>query len=195
MANRPYEFLDDIGTLEFYTVGSDAAEGLFTNRILSSLPSDSVDDDHLLAASTTLSIVQDLLNRLRTMNSTLDDVRTRVIPGMITQIGLDRLTHLRIEFVTGNIRTEVPDPQSDVLYMQHDNEDDDTWALYVYTAPTDGSGGGQKNWLCVGEYILTLNNYWSKTTDVEEIASLVFDFISDERIKQAAYSAYGRVRA
>ena len=70
------------------------------------------------------------------------------------------LTHLTINVVTGDINTLVTEPNTDVLYLQRDSEEDRTWMIYMYSETI--------GWINVGDTEVDLSNYWTKD-DIEEM--------------------------
>jgi hypothetical protein len=69
------------------------------------------------------------------------------------QNGIAGVTHLTFQTVIGKIDT-VDDPQGDVMYLQKDDEADQTWVLYIYRNDA---------WVAIGDTSIDLVNYWSKS--------------------------------
>lgn len=103
---------------------------------------------------------------------------------------VNSLTHLTIETVTGDIST-VADPQTDVMYLQRDDESDTTWMMYIYQAPAvEGEAG---SWINIGDTEVDLSNYWSKD-NIEEMKEALgihdAEAISDDQIVAAVEAAF-----
>ena len=122
-----------------------------------------------------------------TQDNKLTDIETGISELSEVVAGL---THLTIDVVTGDIST-VTDPQTDVLYLQRDDETDKTWMLYIYRAPAvEGEAG---TWINVGDTEVDLSNYWSKddTEAMREVLAMHnVEAVSEDAIASAIEKAF-----
>lgn len=80
------------------------------------------------------------------------------------------------EPVTGSIES-VTEPSTRTLYLQRDDEEDQTWVMYLWI---DGK------WVAIGDTTLDLVNYWSKSdADVAELRQNILDTTGIDLIKGA----------
>ena len=184
-----YQFLDEAGVNKLAEALLGKVNVRIGERIVTAVSATSNDKQVASAKA-----VYDLIAALQTADTTLDGrvtanetaigVNTQAIADINTAQGVqdgkisdletdlgtleakvDGLTHLTLETVIGDIST-VTDPQTDVMYLQKDNESDKTWMLYIYQAPaTDGEAG---TWINVGDTEVDLSNYWTKD-DADEM--------------------------
>ena len=59
----------------------------------------------------------------------------------------------------------VENPSSTTIYLQKDDDTDETWTMYLYV---DGS------WVSIGSTDIDLSNYWGRD-DIEEMRNLILD--------------------
>lgn len=61
--------------------------------------------------------------------------------------------------------TSVENPSSTTIYLQKDDENDDTWEMYLYV---------DESWVSIGSTNIDLTNYWSRA-DIEEMRNVLLD--------------------
>ena len=66
--------------------------------------------------------------------------------------------------VVGPIES-VSDPTGTTIYLQKDDESDETWSMYLYVDDA---------WVSIGSTDIDLSNYWSRS-DVEEMRNVILD--------------------
>ena len=178
----PFEYLDDAGTQAFSSVMEELLDGEFTNIIITTENHDEVEptDENTFSAAYILSIFMALWELIASIRSRLDYI-------LETDLAIDNLDpyrHLHIQLVTGNIEEQVPVTDPDVLYFQHDDEEDDTWNLCV---------NGGTGWMIVGETKDILENYWSKDVTPAEIGMQIIPVLDDETIMRKVETQFRRV--
>lgn len=144
-------------------------------------------EEHDAQLSNNGDAIAEIVEGQVTQNEKIDELETNLQTLVDT---VNSLTHLTIETVTGDISTVV-DPQTDVMYLQRDNEEDKTWMMYIYQAPAvDGEEG---NWINIGDTEVDLSNYWSKD-NIEEMREALgihdVEPITDEQITAAVDAAF-----
>lgn len=204
MAVNKLTFVDETGVQQLSTYLLQSANTRIKERILTSINDAAyTDDKRVLAAKTILEVIgkstdtkeqntlYGLIKKLTEEIGTSADLQTSAtVYGAIAKAKADvmatisGLTHLTYKTVTGEIDDQVPSPETDVIYLQQDSEEDTTWNLYVWN-DTD------EEWICVGDTSLTLSNYWSKSeTDVNELQAKIMGKIDDATIKAKVTAAF-----
>lgn len=184
MQNSIYQFLDDLGTQEFINVLMEVSETILQDKILTDVD-DVTSEDQMLSSKTVLDLIDAIKEIISNLNSELDNVQGVIadIPTWVSTEYPSALNTLEIEFVTGSIEDKIPDPKSNVLYFQHDDESDNTWVLYIYNG----------EWKRIGETKYELLNYWSKDElddFVEKFYQESIDLLTDDEIKMKTKKAY-----
>lgn len=183
MAIPKYQFLSDAGIKPLATALLDKANIRIDGRIVTNVDGTST-DNRMPSAKTLYDIIHvlqikdgELSGRTDTNNGTLTNHDNRLDTledGQVTQDGrmdnaetgianltatVNALTHLTIKVVTGAIESE-PNPSTDILYFQRDDESDTSWMLYVYTGT---------EWITINtdvtEVETDLTGYWNKNTE------------------------------
>lgn len=183
MAGEVYQFLDDLGTREFINVVMEVIGENFDNKVVDSIGS-SAESDKMPSAASVLTLINELNNLIESLCNSVDDANNSVEELSIEAI--NTLSKLNIEMVTGNIEEEVSDPHDNILYFQHDNEEDSTWVIYIY----------KDKWISVGETKYDLLKYWKKDdidTLRERFYELSIEMLTDDEIKSIVSSAYRKV--
>lgn len=83
---------------------------------------------------------------------------------------ISRMSHIKFKTHTGSIDA-VTEPNSSYIYLQHDDESDTTWMMYVYDADL--------GWINIGDTEVDLSNYWSRDPQDVEALKLALG-IADE---------------
>ena len=191
MSNNVYQFLDDLGTQEFIDVVKEIAEENLEKSICTDIDSESTDNE-MPSAKSVLSLIDQVINVINNTTGEISDVRKSLQDACgycgITVAGIGAsniMEHLKFSFITGDINILVTNPDSSILYFQHDSEDDNTWTMYIY----------KDKWLVVGETKYDLLNYWSKDNDeiLQEVYNRVIGSIASNNIKTKATSAYTKI--
>ena len=171
MSSSVYNYLDDYGTQKFINIIMQVIE----ENMLTTFTDDMrhPDDDHIPTSSTALEFVNDSIDpAIQETNDKISEVREvisrlsdRVTLNMIRSEAMsDVLTHLSTQFVMGPIN-QITKPKETILYFQHDNINDKSWAMYIYT---------QGEWKIIGETKLDLVNYWSDN-ETDELAGRFYE--------------------
>lgn len=176
----PFEYLDDAGTQEFIDTMQELSDEQFTNIIITEDNNQEPSDDNVFSAAYILNIFIELWELIASAQTKIDNI----YEDALATTNLDPYRHLHISFVTGDIDVEVPEPDPDILYFQHDYEEDDTWVLYI---------NGGDGWMVVGETKDVLENYWSKDISPEEIGMQIIPVLSDEKIIQKVDRAFHQI--
>lgn len=86
---------------------------------------------------------------------------TQVPSALAVYNAINKMSHIKFKTHIGNIN-DVADPNGSYIYLQRDDETDNTWMMYVYDADL--------GWINIGDTEVDLSNYWSKdTADVEAL--------------------------
>lgn len=151
MRGKVFQFLDEVGSKEFIKV----LNGITQSNINNSIGIDTNSDTSMPSAKTVLSLINGILSVVERVGSDVDEAR-RYLNQVLGIVGIgtpNGLVNLRFEFIIGDIN-QVVNPNKDILYFQHDDPNDTSWVMYVYS---DGT------WRSVGNIEYDLVNYWSKS--------------------------------
>jgi len=214
MAIETYQFLNELGVQQLAEQLLSKVNVRIHERIVTSIDANA-SDKQVASAKALYNLINALQTKDAEIASRLDEHDTQLTnngsaiaslnESQATQDGkisaletnlqdlidtVNSLTHLTIETVTGDIST-VADPQTDIMYLQRDDENDTTWMMYIWQAPAvDGEAG---SWINIGDTEVDLSNYWSKD-NIEEMKEALglhdAEPIPDEKIIAAVEAAF-----
>lgn len=212
MALEKFTFLDEVGIQKLSELLLSKVNSRISERIVQEL-TDASDANHV-ASATLLNNLLKTRDAIIAANATgvatnkteigkiagdISDLTTKVganasgvenVASDITALDekITGLTHLTIDMVIGSI-DDVVDPNTDVLYLQKDNDADTTWMLYIYR--------DDATWVSIGDTAVDLSNYWSKDDDVQIKESLSIPELSplpEDKVLAAIDKAFEETR-
>ena len=207
MSMETFQFMDTQSLKVFVDALFDKTNIRINERIVTSIDENS-NDKHVASAAALNLLMEGLIAADPTLEDrvTINDSKLVELGGKLanletkrdnqdTNIGnleddldelttlTETLTHLTISIVTGAIDT-VTTPEKDVLYFQQDDENDNTWMLYIYT---------DNGWVNVGDTAVDLSGYWNKD-DINELQGALnvhfSEAVDDEDIEAAVNEAF-----
>lgn len=74
---------------------------------------------------------------------------------------INKMSHIKFKTHTGSVE-DITEPNSSYIYLQRDNDSDNTWMMYIHDE--------ELGWINIGDTEVDLSNYWSKNPeDVEAL--------------------------
>lgn len=116
-----------------------------------------------------------------------DDFHVPSVSAVAGMIARSKFVHM--EPVIGEINESIPfeDRDPTVIYLQKDDIDDPTWAMYIWTPPNEDTGE-DGYWIALGTTDPSISGYWAKTD--EGLLELREALHLDDKVDRSDLSGY-----